>query len=78
VVAWGINTNGQATPPVDLNGVIALAAGDSHNLALQSDGSIVAWGYNSSGQTSLPADLREVSVIGAGAYHSLAVQVKAE
>ena len=33
-----------------LSGVIALAAGDSHSLALKSDGTVWAWGSNSYGQ----------------------------
>jgi hypothetical protein len=34
VVAWGNNVFGEATPPPGLNGVVAIAAGGSHNLAL--------------------------------------------
>ena len=30
--------------------VVAIAVGDSHSLALCSDGSLAAWGYNSGGQ----------------------------
>src|SRR5713226_5773237 len=37
VVAWGDNTYGQDSVPASLTGVVAIAAGASHNLALRSD-----------------------------------------
>ena len=36
------------------SGVIAIAAGSFHTLALKNDGSVVAWGYNAYGQTEVP------------------------
>ena len=33
-----------------LSGIVAIAAGNSYNLALKSDGSVLAWGSNYSGQ----------------------------
>ena len=33
-----------------LSGVVAIAGGSEHSLALRSDGGVVAWGWNSSGQ----------------------------
>ena len=57
----GENTTGQRTVPVAVNtvagisalsgkSVMAIAAGDSHSLALCSDGTVAAWGYNNYGQ----------------------------
>ena len=74
VYSWGNNASGQlgdgsaptdhATPvPVTGlgagSGVVAVAGGGSHSLALKSDGSVLAWGNNASGQLgdgSAPAD----------------------
>src|ERR1019366_10106052 len=62
VWAWGENTSGQigdggittnrylpAQVP-GLTGVVAVAGGGYHSLALKTDGSVWAWGGNSSGQ----------------------------
>ena len=61
--AWGVNTNGElgngtvtsSTTPVVVSmpaGVTAtaVAAGDSHSVALGSNGSVYDWGYNGFGQ----------------------------
>ncbi len=66
LLAWGSNASGllgngtttdQPAPiPVDMTGVlagktvIAIAAGQSHSLALTADGTLAAWGANSYGQ----------------------------
>ena len=66
VYDWGYNNNGQlgnnstaeSNVPVAVSTggalvgktVVAIAAGDGHNLALSSDGTVCAWGFNSSGQ----------------------------
>jgi len=57
-----------------LSGVIAIAAGYEHNLALKSDGTVVAWGYNANGQTTIPSGLSDVIAIAAGYGHSLALK----
>ena len=36
-VAWGSNDDGQTTVPAGLSGVVAIAAGDSHTVALRLD-----------------------------------------
>ncbi len=66
LAAWGYNSSGQlgigsttnSNVPVAVNmagafsgkGVIAVAAGSEHSLALCADGTLGAWGYNTSGQ----------------------------
>jgi len=76
VWAWGYNGNGQLGDATTTNrnapaavrdglgnplaGVIAIAAGDRHGLALRADGTLLAWGDNSQGQlgSGLGADRR--------------------
>ena len=48
-VAWGCERTrsldyGQCNVPSALSGVTAIAAANSHSLALKSDGTVVAWG----------------------------------
>jgi uncharacterized delta-60 repeat protein len=105
VAGWGANTSGQlgnggggstGTPvAVNTNGVlsgkkvVAIAAGQSHSMALCSDGTVAAWGANASGQlgnksttgSSLPVAVytqsalagKTVTAIAAGQFHSFAL-----
>ena len=105
LAAWGYNNYGQlgdnttstrlAPVLVNQSGVLdgktitAIAAGDSHSLALCSDGTLAAWGYNNSGQlgdntttnNSSPVAVvqtgvlagKTVAVIAAGGNNSLAL-----
>jgi alpha-tubulin suppressor-like RCC1 family protein len=66
ITAWGLNRSGQlgnnnttnSNIPVIINQsgvladktVVSVAAGDSHGIALCSDGSMTGWGYNAFGQ----------------------------
>jgi alpha-tubulin suppressor-like RCC1 family protein len=52
----------------------AIAAGDSHCLALSTYGTVVAWGLNDHGQRDVPAGLSDVIAIAAGEGHSLALR----
>jgi hypothetical protein len=74
VVGWGYDYFGESTVPASLSGAVAIAAGEGHSLALQSDGTVVAWGDNRLGQSAIPISLRGVIAIAAGASHSLALK----
>ncbi len=73
VVAWGDNGNGQTTVP-PLSSVQAIAAGESHSLALLDGGTVVAWGDNSYGQAPVPTGLTDVTAVAAGTNHNLALK----
>ena len=77
-LAWGWNSFGQSDVPSDLTGVVDVAGGDKHSLALKSNGTVVAWGDNDSGQSDVPSGLTGVVAVDAGFYHSLAVKQVAE
>lgn len=99
VVSWGYNGNGQlgdgsslgvvrAYPgPISTlsSGVTDLAAGDFHNTAVKSDGTVWAWGYNGYGQLGnnatvdqgtpiQVATLTGVTASAAGYDHTLALK----
>ncbi len=69
----------------DLSGVIAIAAGEYHSLALKSNGTVWAWGRNNYGQLgngtttnkNTPVQvsgLSSVIAIAAGTFHSIALK----
>ncbi|RIE01608.1 hypothetical protein D3H35_25020 [Cohnella faecalis] len=70
----GSSADGRNHVPSGLDGVVAIAAGTAHSLALKSDGTVVGWGYNTNGETNVPAGLTGVVAIAAGAAHSLALK----
>ena len=68
-----------------LTGVIAIAVGRDHSLALKSDGTVWAWGFNQYGQLgdstttqrTTPVQvsgLTGVIAIASGGYHSMALK----
>jgi alpha-tubulin suppressor-like RCC1 family protein len=73
VETWGNNVFGQATSPAGLDGVIGIAAGSEHSLALLQNGTVIGWGNNSQGQITPPAGLNNVIAIAAG-LHSVALK----
>lgn len=60
--------------PSGLSNLVAAAAGDSHTVALRSDGRVAAWGSNASGQTNVPPDLTNAVAVAAGTAHSVALK----
>lgn len=74
VWAWGSNLYGQTNVPSGLTNIVAIGLGNSHSVALKSDGTVVAWGDNSAGQTIVPMGLSNVVAISTKADHTLALK----
>ena len=70
VVAWGNNSDGQTTVPAGLGGVVAIAAGETFTVALQSNGTVNAWGKND----KVPDGLSGVKAIAAGFAHTVGLK----
>jgi hypothetical protein len=80
-VAWGCSAPGvdygQCGVPSGIAGATAIAAGASHSLALQADGTVVGWGCGGGGnygQCSVASGLSGVTAIAAGFFDSLALK----
>lgn len=80
VRAWGAgNVYRQTKVPTTITNALAAAAGASHCLVLNSDGTVSAWGKSFNGQTTVPLAANNIAAsniiaIAAGENHSLAYQ----
>ncbi|MFI5164216.1 MAG: choice-of-anchor D domain-containing protein, partial [Bacteroidia bacterium] len=94
--SWGYNGNGQLgdstttdrhTPvPERITGIVSVAAGYYHSLALKSNGTVWTWGNNGNGQLGdgsynqriIPVNVNGLTgtniAVAAGAFHSLALK----
>ena len=70
VVAWEDNYHGITdVPAAAQSGVVAIALGADHMVALKNDGSVVAWGDNLYGQTNVPVAAQSgVIAVSAGGW----------
>ena len=60
--------------PANLTNVVAIAAGDVFDLALNADGTVVAWGADIFNELDVPADATNVVAIAASSDHALALR----
>jgi alpha-tubulin suppressor-like RCC1 family protein len=73
-VAWGNNVLGLTNPPASISNVVAIAAGQYHNLAILENGTIAGWGDNSLDKATSPPGLTGVIAVAGGANHSVALR----
>jgi alpha-tubulin suppressor-like RCC1 family protein len=71
LICVGPDFVGEATVPVGLNNVVAVAVGYYHNLALKSDGTLAVWGDYS---WDVPSGLSNVVAVAAGSHHCMALK----
>jgi len=71
--SWlGLAADGTIPGVPGLSNVTAIAAGESHDLAV-TNGSVYAWGDNSAGELNVPAGLTNAVAVAAGVQDSLAL-----
>ncbi len=70
-VAWGANTNGQASVPPTLTSVAGVSAGYAFSEVLRSNGTVAAWGNGTFGETNVPTGISNLITLSAGYYHTL-------
>src|SRR5688572_12183713 len=69
IVQWG---TGQPEPPLNIaNSIVAIDAGNFHNLAILTNGTVLGWGFNSHEQRVPPPGITNAIAVAAGATHSL-------
>lgn len=68
IIGWGNNTSGQTDPWSGLSGVVAIAAGYHHSLALRADGAVVGWGNDSWGQASGSSTVGQIGIAAGNSY----------
>ena len=79
VVSWGNNESGQTKVPKSLKGVLSVAAGTQHSIAIvrgktPSDNTMVIWGRNTEKQGVIPAGLRGVVAASGGFDHTMVLK----
>jgi hypothetical protein len=71
----GDNYGQTDVPSSAKSGVVAIAGGLFHTVALKQDGSVIAWGNNSYNQTTVPSRAQSgVVAIAAGSLHTVALK----
>ena len=61
-VWWPVDVGDVPFDPEIVNNVVAIDAGDSHYVALKSDGAVIAWGNNNYGQCNVPEGLKATAI----------------
>ena len=76
LLTWGINApyHIDAIPNLNNVGVVQIAMGEHHALALTANGTVVGWGTNLRGELTIPTTLTNVVQIAVGQYHSVALK----
>jgi PKD repeat protein len=74
IISWGSDQYGQVSQMPTDTGYTAIAAGDSHSLALRADGSIVSWGSDFSGEVSRTPSGTGFTAVAAGWEYSVALR----
>lgn len=72
VIAAGLNNAGENNV-TNWNDIVAVAAGNQHNIGLKSDGKIVAVGDNTYGQLNV-SKWRDIVEVAAGYYHTVGLK----
>jgi alpha-tubulin suppressor-like RCC1 family protein len=73
VTGWGYNSQGQNNPPDGLTNLVAVAAGSSHSVVLDSGSRLTVWGGDAS-RRAVPADLTNAIAISAGNSGTVALR----
>jgi alpha-tubulin suppressor-like RCC1 family protein len=72
VRCWGLDADGQSTPPATLRNPRGLALGGKHSCVITDEG-VKCWGFDNDGQSTPPAFLHAPWQLAAGDMHTCAI-----
>jgi len=73
LVCWGLNNDGQATPPAGT--FSAVSAGSLHTCAIRTDATVACWGHDDEGSTVPPTG--GFTAVSAGGAHTCGIRTNA-
>ena len=74
VIGWGLNENGQATPPAGLSDAVSVAAQFRNSYAVRANGTIVGWGNSPTDPPVVPPGLTNIAALSCRGGHNLALR----
>lgn len=74
IVKWGAYDKEPISFPQGLSGVVAVATGQRHTVALRQNGTVLSLDFKGFGVAPIPAGLRDIVALSAGGVHTLALQ----
>jgi hypothetical protein len=74
VIGWGLNENGQATPPAGLSDAVSVGAQFRNSYAVRANGTIIGWGNSPTDPPVVPLGLTNIAALSCRGGRNLALR----